>query len=219
MKDASTQQFLEVEEVREGTLVLKDRAIRGVLMVSSQNFALKSGEEQEAIISQFQNFLNSLDFSLQIIVQSRRLNITGYLDYLKGLEAQQNVELLKKQTASYREFVEQLISGPEGGRGGSIMAKNFFAVVPFSLLEAVAEPGKSKFQKPKFTGKLSDEQFERMKNQLWQRMEFVALGLRRAGLQAVPLETQELIELLWAWHHPAEAEVGYYPEIPPEVLK
>ena len=219
MKDASTQQFLEVEEVREGTLVLKDRAIRGVLLVSSQNFALKSGEEQEAIISQFQNFLNSLDFSLQIIVQSRRLNITGYLDYLKGLEEQQSVELLKKQTTSYREFVEQLISGPEGGRGGSIMAKNFFAVVPFSLLEAVAEPGKSRFQKPKFRGKLSDQEFERMKSQLWQRMEFVALGLRRAGLQAVPLETQELIELLWAWHHPAEAEVGYYPEIPPEVLK
>ncbi|TSC56859.1 MAG: hypothetical protein Greene071421_368 [Parcubacteria group bacterium Greene0714_21] len=219
MKDASTQQFLEIEEVREGTLVLKDRAIRGVLMVSSQNFALKSGEEQEAIISQFQNFLNSLDFPLQIIIQSRRLNITGYLDYLKNLEEQQKVELLKQQTKSYREFVEQLISGPEGGKGGSIMAKNFFAIVPFSLLETVAEPGKSKFQKPKFTGKLSDEQFERMKNQLWQRMEFVALGLRRAGLQAVPLETQELIELLWAWHHPAEAEVGYYPEIPPEVLK
>lgn len=226
MKEAATQQFLEIEEVREGTLVLKDRAIRGVLMVSSQNFALKSGEEQEAIISQFQNFLNSLDFSLQIIIQSRRLNITGYLDYLKNLEAGQEVELLKKQTASYREFVQQLIGGPEGppegeaGRkGGSIMAKNFFAVVPFSLLETVAEPGKSRFQKPKFRGKLSDQEFERMKSQLWQRMEFVALGLRRAGLQAVPLETQELIELLWAWHHPAEAEVGYYPEIPPEVLK
>jgi len=218
MKEATAQQFLEIEGVREGTLLLKDRAIRGVLLVSSQNFALKSGEEQEAIIFQFQNFLNSLDFSLQIIVQSRRLNITGYLDYLKDLEAQQSVELLKKQTASYREFVEQLIAGP-GGRGGSIMAKNFFAIVPFSLLEAVAEPGKSRFQKPKFRGKLSDQEFERMKSQLWQRMEFVALGLRRAGLQAVPLETQELIELLWAWHHPAEAEVGYYPEIPPEVLK
>lgn len=226
MPDASTQQFLEVEEVREGTLVLKDRAIRGVLMVSSQNFALKSGEEQEATISQFQSFLNSLDFPLQIIIQSRRLNITGYLDYLKSLEAQQNVELLKKQTTSYREFIEQLIAGPEGqpegeagGRGGTIMAKNFFVVVPFSLLEAVADPGKSRFQKPKLRGKLSDQEFERMKSQLWQRMEFVALGLRRAGLQVVPLETQELIELLWSWHHPAEAEVGYYPEIPPEVLK
>ena len=159
MKEASTQQFLEIEEVREGTLLLKDRDIRGVLMVSSQNFALKSGEEQEATISQFQNFLNSLDFSLQIIIQSRRLNITGYLDYLKNLEAEQGVELIKKQTASYREFVEQLISGPEG-KGGSIMAKNFFAVVPFSLLEAVAEPGKSRFQKPKFRGKLSDQEFE-----------------------------------------------------------
>ena len=77
---------------------------------------------------------------------------------------------------------------------------------------------KDKQQKKK-TGKLSQNQFQRMKNQLWQRMEFVALGLRRAGLQVVPLNSEELIELFWSWHHPKEAEVGYYPEIPPEVLK
>ena len=74
-------------------------------------------------------------------------------------------------------------------------------------------------RKPKFGGKLLEEEFQRMKNQLWQRMEFVALGLRRSGLQVMPLSSEELIELLWSWHHPAEAEVGYYPEIPPEVLK
>jgi hypothetical protein len=207
MKESSTQQFLEFEEIKEGILVLRGRQVRGVLMVSSQNFALKSEEEQQAIIFQFQSFLNSLDFPLQISIQSRRLNITGYLDFLKELGANQQNELLKKQTEDYRLFVERLITG------GSIMAKNFFVTVPFSLLEVV-DGGR-----PKFTGSLSEEEFQRMKNQLWQRMEYVALGLRRAGLQVVPLNTEELIELLWSWHHPEESEVGYYPEIPPEILK
>jgi hypothetical protein len=207
MAESSTQQFLEFEEIKEGILVLRGRQVRGVLMVSSQNFALKSEEEQQAIIFQFQSFLNSLDFPLQISIQSRRLNITGYLDYLKGLEANQQNELLKKQTEDYRLFVERLITG------GSIMAKNFFVTVPFSFFEVV-DGGK-----PKLTGSLSEEEFQRMKNQLWQRMEYVALGLRRAGLQVVPLNTEELIELLWSWHHPEESEVGYYPEIPPEILK
>lgn len=203
---------MEIDEIKEGMLVLKTRQLRGILMVSSANFALKSGDEQQAIIFQFQNFLNSLDFPLQIVVQSRRLNITGYLDALKTFEQNQQNELLKAQTADYRAFVEQLISG------GSIMAKNFFVVVPFSLGEVIGGIQKEKQQKQK-TGKLSDNQFQRMKNQLWQRMEFAALGLRRTGLQVVPLNTEELIELFWSWHHPQEAEVGYYPEIPPEILK
>jgi len=212
MANASTQNFLEIAEIREGILILKTGQIRSVLMVSSANFALKSAEEQQATIFQFQNFLNSLDFPLQIVVQSRRLNITGYIDALKTLEQNQQNELLKAQTADYRAFVEQLISG------SSIMAKNFFVVVPFSLGEVIGGIQKQKQQKKK-TGKLSENQFRRMKNQLWQRLEFTALGLRRAGLQVVPLNSEELIELFWSWHHPKEAEVGYYPEIPPEVLK
>ena len=212
MANTSTQNFLEIAEIREGVLVLKTGHIRSVLMVSSANFALKSQEEQEAIVSQFQNFLNSLDFPLQIVVQSRRLNITGYIESLKTLEANQQNQLLKEQTADYRTFVERLI------KGGSIMAKNFFVVVPFSLAEVVGGVQKDTQQNKK-TGKLSENQFQRMKNQLWQRLEFTALGLRRAGLQVVPLNSEELIELFWSSHHPKEAEVGYYPEIPPEILK
>ena len=213
---SSTQDFLDFEEIREGTIVLKNRAIRGVLLVSSTNFALKSEEEQDATIYQFQSFLNSLDFSLQVVIQSRRLNITGYLDRLRGLEEEQTNELLRQQTGAYRKFVESLIAG------GSILAKNFFVVVPFTLLEALpggeASPNILKM-KPKFVGKLTDEEFDRMKTQLWQRMEFTALGLRRMGLHVAPLSSEELVELLWTWYHPDEAEVGYYPEVPPELLK
>ncbi len=216
MPGSSTQQFLEVNEIKEGVLVLKDKTMRGVMLVNSQNFALKSDDEQGATILEFQNFLNSLDFSLQIGVQSRRVNITGYIEYLKSLETNQPSELLKTQTTSYRAFIEELIGGQN--KKGVIMAKNFFCVVPFSLIEAVSEVGGG-LHGPKIAGKLSEDEFQRMKNQLWQRMEFVALGLRRAGLMVTPLSSEELIELLWSWHHPAEAEVGYYPEIPPEILK
>lgn len=213
MPEASTQQFLEIDQIKEGVVVLRNKSLRGIIMVSSQNFALKSDEEQQAIIYQFQNFLNSLDFSLEIVVQSRRLNITGYLEKLKDLEKAQENELLKVQTAEYQKFIKDLIAG------GSIMAKNFFVVVPFTLIKI---PGmksvKGLFKKPT-TEAPSEEQFQRAKSQLWQRMEFVALGLRRCGLQCIPLNTSELIELFWSLYHPEEAEIGYYPEIPSELIQ
>ncbi|HEY4476020.1 MAG TPA: hypothetical protein VI954_00700 [Candidatus Paceibacterota bacterium] len=207
----TTQEFLELEEIREGMVVLKDRTVRGVMLVSSQNFALKSDEEQDAVIAQFQSFLNSLDFSVQIVVQSRKLNLTGYLDQLKELEVNQKNDLLKALTQDYHAFVERLIAG------SFIMTKNFFVVVPFSLLETVSLDKRRHI--PKIAGSLSDDDLQRMKTQLWQRMEFVALGLRRMGLKIAPLNSEELIELFWSWHHPKESEVGYYPEIPPEIIK
>ena len=101
MAEASTQQFLEMEQIREGVVVLRNKGLRAVIMASSLNFALKSEDEQNAIIYQFQNFLNSLDFSIEIVVQSRRLNITGYFDKLKEMEEKQENELLKFQTREY----------------------------------------------------------------------------------------------------------------------
>ena len=214
MGKASTQQFLEVEQIREGVVVLKNKSIRGVVMVSSLNFALKSDEEQTAIIYQFQNFLNSLDFPLEIIVQSRILNITGYLDKLKQLEKAQENELLKVQTAEYQKFIKDLIAG------GQILSKNFFVVVPFTLIEIPGfKSAKGLFGKPKAVQAPSENQFQRAKSQLWQRIEFVASGLRRCGLTAAPLNTEEIIELFWSLFHPKQAEVGYYPEIPPELIQ
>jgi len=208
MAEITTQQFLEIEEIKQGLVILRDKSLRGILMVSSLNFALKSEEEQNAIIYQFQSFLNSLDFSIQLFVQSRRLNMTGYLDKLKELEEKQENELLKVQTAEYRKFVSGLLAE------GIIMTKNFFVVVPFTLIEI---PGMGKKER-KGISVLTEEQFQRAKFQILQRMEFVALGLKRCGLQAAPLNTSELIELFWSLYHPEEAEVGYFPEILPEFL-
>ena len=208
MAQASTQQIIEIYQIKEGVIILKNKALRGVLMVSSINFALKSGEEQNATIFQFQNFLNSLDFSIEIVMQSKRLNITGYLEKLKELEAKEKNELLKIQIAEYQKFIRELI------RGGAIMSKQFFVIVPFSLIELPKLTAEETKQK---TTSLTEEKFQRARTQLWQRMEFAALGLRRCGLQSIPLNTTELIELFWSSYHPEEAEVGYYPEIPPEL--
>ncbi len=221
MAEQSTQDFLELQDIREGILILKNNDIRGVLMVSSINFALKSEEDQAAIIYAFQSFLNSLDFSCQIIVQSRKINITPYLDSLKILREGQTNELLQIQTSSYIEFIKELV------HGDAVMTKNFYVVVPYALtaiLGAGAITKQFNFSKlfggeKNKTPVIKDEDFEKYKNQLWQRMEFLALGLKRCGLDSVPMTTPELIELFWAMHHPDQAEVGYSPEILPELLK
>jgi len=213
MPGLTTQQFLEIEQIREGILILKNKTLRGILMVSSLNFALKSEDEQNAILYQFQSFLNALDFSCQIVVQSRRLNITGYLEKLAELEESQKNELLKMQTREYREFVKQLVEQEQ------ILTKNFFIVIPYTLLEATGLSTQEKgFLKKAKIPTLTEETFQRCKTQLWQRMEYVALGLRRCGLQAVPLTTPEIVELFWSLHHPKEAEVGFYPEFPLELI-
>lgn len=219
--ESATQAFLEIRDIREGMLVLKNNSIRGVLMVSSINFALKSDEEQTAIIYAFQNFLNSLDFSCQIVIQSKNINITPYLDTIKDLAEKQTNELMKQQTLDYGEFIKNLVVGDV------IMTKNFYVVVPYTLMEVLGVGATTKkfglsslFSGKKEGGKdLTDEEFQRCKTQLWQRMEYLAMGLKRCGLEAVPLTTPELIELFWAIHHPDQAEIGYYPEILPELLK
>lgn len=209
MGKSSTQNFLEVDKIKQGIIILKNKSFRSILMVSSLNFALKSDDERSAIIYQFQNFLNSLDFTCQIIVQSRQLNITGYLDQLKKIEQEQENELLKIQTLEYRKFIESLVGT------GTIMSKSFFLSIPFTLLEAQE---KGSFTTPKL-GALTDEDFKRCKTQLTHRVEYIISGLRKCGLKTVPLNTLEIIELLWSLHHPQRAETGYFPEIPPEFIK
>ncbi|GAF89164.1 unnamed protein product, partial [marine sediment metagenome] len=161
MPSISTQQFLEIDQIREGVVILKNKALRAVMMVSSLNFALKSEEEQSAIIYQFQNFLNSLDFTCQIVIQSRKLNITGYLDQIKELEAKQPNELLKTQTAEYRKFIEDIIAGaPPAGKYGEIMSKSFYVVIPFTLLETKGVSPLKILKSPKAPA-LKEEDFQR----------------------------------------------------------
>lgn len=209
MAKISTQNFLEIEQIKEGLLVLKNKGLRVVLGVSSLNFALKSEEEQNAIIYRFQNFLNSLDFSCQILVQSRRLNMTGYLSKLEEIEGREKNDLLKLQISEYQNFIENLLGE------GIIMKKTFYVIVPFYLAETKEFSTAKKIS----GGTLTAEQFSRARIQLMQRAEFVTLGLRNCGLDAMPLDNTELVELFWSLYHPEEAERGYYPEIPAELTE
>ncbi len=200
----STQDFVPIKQVREGVMILETKEIRGILMVSSINIGLKSIEEQKAIINHFQSFLNSLDFPCQIVVQSRKTNITGYIEKVKELEKNQTNNLLKKQTTGYRRFLEEFVEKE------SVYTKSFFVVVPY-MPQAMSLKKSTKEQE------LSEENFQRGKEQLYQRMEFVALGLRRCGLHCAPLTTLEIIELFWSIFHPKDSERGYYPEFPEEL--
>jgi len=202
----SAQDFLIIDSIHDGVLILKgNTGLRAVLMVSSFNFALKSAEEQDAVIFQYENFLNSLDFSIQFIVQSRKLNILPYLETLKDREKEETNELLKIQIGEYVEFVRSFVELT------NIVAKSFYVIVPFT--PTIAEKtGVTSFLSSLIGGKgggaklTGDEQFAEYKNQLLQRTDAVATGLRRFGLRTVMLNTEELIELFYGLYNPGEAE-------------
>ena len=198
--NSSTQKYVDVEEIRDGVLILKTGALRAVLLVSSINFDLKSSDEQDAIISQYQNFLNSLDFPVQIVVQSRRFNIDPYIELLKEKEVQQANELLRFQMKEYQGFIKNLTEI------SNIMSKFFYVVIPFSPVENVQG---GFFQKmgdifnQKKTAGLKNEIFDTYRTQLMQRVEHVVAGLSPMGIRATALQTEELIELLYNSYNPS----------------
>lgn len=179
-----------------------------VLMASSINFALKSAEEQDAVTYQYQNFLNSIDFPIQFVVHSRKLNIAPYLESLKEREKSETNELLKIQIAEYINFVKSFVELT------NIISKTFYVVVPFfpTVIEktGVLSGLTSLFGKTKKTSEGKDK-FEEHKVQIQQRADNVALGLQRFGIRTAPLNTEELIELLYGLYNPTEFEKGIAP--------
>lgn len=195
---ASTQKFVDVEEIKDGAIVLKNGSLRAILMVSSINFDLKSSEEQEAVVAQYQNVVNSLDFPIQIIISSRKLNIDPYLDYLKEKEKGQANELLRFQVSEYRNFIKNLTEV------SNIMSKMFYVVVPFYPTENKEGGFFSRFfSGSKNQAQAKKELFETYKNQLWQRLDHIAAGLGGLGIKAIPLKTEEIIELMFNSYNPS----------------
>src|SRR4030042_6166442 len=129
----SAQEFVDLSEIKHGRAIPKNGTLRAVLMVSSINFDLKSTQEQEAIISAYQGFLNSLDFPVQIIISTRKIDIDPYIDMLDEKEKTQPNELLRFQISEYRGFIKNLVGA------ANIMTKSFYIVVPFALTEAKKE--------------------------------------------------------------------------------
>ncbi|MDD5726695.1 MAG: hypothetical protein PHC53_04840 [Patescibacteria group bacterium] len=193
------QSYLNIAEVREDVVVLKDGTLRAVLLVSSINFSLKSEDEQNAIVQAYMQFLNSLDFPIQVVIQSRRMNIDDYMNKLKEAEMVQKNELLRNQIVDYRSYVRQLVDLAE------IMQKRFYLVVP---LDPTYEGKKgimdrlSSILTPLVTIRLTEERFKSHKTALMLRVNNVIAGLQGMSLNAVMLDTQSLIELYYTVYNP-----------------
>lgn len=206
-----TQQFIEVDHVRDGVIVLKNGTLRQILLVSGINFDLKSEEEQEAITFAYQNFLNSIDFPVQIFIHSRKLNIGKYIENLSQLEIKEQNPLLRNQIAEYREFIRSFVTK------NAIMDKKFFVIVPF---DPVRLPVAATATTRKLFGFLSktktapvthasiaeDPAYQQYLGQLGQRTDQIIAGLNQIGLRAVPLNDGEITELLYNLYNPDTTE-------------
>ncbi len=196
----ASQDFVPIKEVRDSVVVLKDGGLRAILMTSSLNFALKSEDEQTAFIIQFQNFLNSLDFSVQIFVESRMLDIRPYIASLEEAYKNQLDDLMRIQIREYMEFVKNFTEA------ANIMTKSFFVVVPYN--PAILAVGKGSLRLPwqekKTDAAEVNRTFEENLSQLEQRISIVQQGLVRCGVRTVQLGTEEIIELLYKLFNPGE---------------
>lgn len=197
-----TQKFIEIQDIKDDVVVLKNSGLRIVCIASSINFELKGSEEQEALIGRFQGFLNSLDFSLQILVNSRKLDINPYLEDLKNLAKTQENELLHAQTIEYIDFIQKFVELTD------IMNKSFYLIVPYNPMGVKEEKLLDKIRyiiKPKEAAqKISPEKFQEYKDQLMQRVSHVINGLRQIEVAATPLNTQQLIRLFYEFYNPGQ---------------
>lgn len=196
-KTTATQDFVPVKDVRDNVVIMKDGRMCMILLASSINFALKSTDEQHAILSQFQSFLNTLDFSLQFYIQSRRLDIQPYLDKLIEREPLQDNDLMRIQLREYMDFIRTFTTEV------NVMSKNFFVVIPYTPTEInlKADIG-SLFRRTQ--ARLGDEKFQEHRLQLEQRATLVEQGLNRIGVRTIALASEELVELYYHIFNPGD---------------
>jgi len=204
IKAKAAQDFVPIKEIRDGVVILKDGSMRSILLASSLNFALKSADEQEAILMQFQDFLNALDFSIQIFIESRRLDIRPYIALLEQRYKEQTTDLMKLQTREYVAFIKDFTESV------SIMTKSFFIVVPY--MPQVMGGGSSMPFLGKNKGTAASKalsetaQFEENRSQLDQRISVAEQGLVRCGIRVIKLGSEEMVELYYKLFNPGETE-------------
>lgn len=196
----STQKYLNIAEIRDDCVVLKDGTLRAILLVSSINFALKSEDEQNAIVSGYVSFLNSLNSPLQIVIQSRPLDFDNYMESIKKAEREQTNDLLKLQTAEYRQYIAQLVEL------GDIMTKRFYVVVSYNPTTNKKMSFWNRVQSvvsPTGSISLSQKQFQRLNKELLTLVDNIVSGLASMSLRASILDTQSLIELYYNTYNPS----------------
>jgi len=207
----SSQEFVSIKEVRNGIIVLKDGGLRAVLVASSLNLSLKSSEEQAAIISGFQSFINSLDFSAQIVVQSRRLDIRQYLLLLENRIKEQVEPLLKIQIKEYINFIKSFTEEV------NIMTKTFFIVVPYTptiiksggkMMDSLLGGSAPKKQIEDTKKAIDMASFEEKRTQLDQRIRVISEGLAGMGIRTSELKTDQVVELFYKTFNPGDISQG-----------
>ncbi|MFA4891422.1 MAG: hypothetical protein WC604_03685 [Candidatus Gracilibacteria bacterium] len=199
---ASTQVHLKLGEIRDDLLVLKNGGIRAILKATSINFNLKSEEEQNSITYAYQGFLNSLEFPVQIIVRSKKLDIDNYIEKIKEIGEKQKNQLLKDQTLEYADFVKRLVEYTD------IMQKEFYVIVPYDPVRSRGVPFFQRFlQNLRPQDSYADirkrhKEFESLKKQVAQRLNVVESGLTHCGIKTDQLKTGEIIELFYNTYNP-----------------
>ncbi|MBU6323649.1 hypothetical protein KGQ55_03110 [Patescibacteria group bacterium] len=196
----AAQDFVAVKEIRNGIITLKDGSYRSIVMCSSVNFSLKSEDEQRAIIGGFQTFLNTLDFSVEIVVNSRKMDIRPYLAVLSEKGAAQKTELMRIQLREYLSFIRNLTEST------NIMTKTFYVVVPYAPTGMSAASSALPFLGHEKKPAAERGSFEEHRVQLEQRVALVIGGLASTGVRGIPLGTEEAIELLYRAYNPGELE-------------
>ncbi len=201
-KGAATQEFVPIERVRDGIVILKTGELRAVLITNSLNLGLKSEDEQQAVLSQFQNFLNSLDFPVQFFIQSRKLNIKPYMDLLQERSKLVKEDLLKIQIHEYMGFISRFTEE------SNIMTKHFFITIPYfnQNTQSINPSTLLSFGSGNDTEKINQDTFDAARIQIEQRVATVIQGLSRFGLRAQRLGTEEVVELFYKLFNPSEGD-------------
>jgi hypothetical protein len=185
---ASTQSFTEIEDIKDDILLMKDYSASVVISVGAVNFWLLSAEEQSSIIYSYSSLLNSLSFPIQILILSKRMDISSYLEYLDSVAAASKDDLMKTRLGSYKEFIKSII------KKNSVLEKKFYFVVPFSPLEIGITSG---------SGMKKEYVIARAKTSLYPKRDHLLRLLAKIGLRATVLQKQELTELFYNLYNPS----------------
>jgi hypothetical protein len=205
----STQNTLLIAEIRDGIVIMNDGSFRSVVMVKSVNFDLMSPQEQEAVEYSYQGFLNSLYFPIQIFIRSQKVDLQPYIAKLDKIRTEHDNMLLAMLMDDYINYIDQL------SQQTNIMDKKFYVVIPyFPTVDVQKALTQSKtfftglaglFSKKEQHVTINEAELEKAKTELRNRVQAVLQGLLQCGIQGLPLDTQELIELYYDTYNPDTA--------------
>ena len=204
----STRDFVPIKEVKDGVVLLEDGTLVAISLATSVNLSLKSYEEQQGILNAFKSFLNTLDFSVQIAIQSRKMDIGPYIELLEARLREQENELIKLQTMEYISFIKNFAENV------NVMDKQFFLVTSYKPVGTTVSNSKVGFLSGLFGSKQEDDEkakqakFEEARIQLEQRISLLQSTLGRTGVKTKLLDTEAVLEVFYSIYNPgAESDL------------